>query len=737
MTAANPHVTRLTREIQALASQRRSYEVEQARGMGMGHTVVESQLPLSPDRVALLEESGRALQGVVEFRAVAQVTFDALVPTIADMAVLLVTDGRGPPRVEVAHARPGAAPALEREVHGAMDAILWAGAQSAREGRYARWVPDVNQTAARFVTRDDRRLASLVQTLDLRSLIVVSLRTGGRTIGALALGRSDTAVPFHSADFAMVQVLARRVALAVEAAMLHEDLKHRRDRAPAVAQALDKWTRVFDAAWWGAAIVDAVDRRIEAVNRAFARLHGEEPASLVGRRFAELLPPERVTELEEWRLSGEGLVYESEFRHPDRGVIPVLTSVTPLHDSPGSGSYVVTVQDLSDLKRTEERLRRAQRMEAVGRLAGGVAHEVNNMMTIILGFSDLLSRGDHAPEGHQREVHEIRKAALRAAKITSQLLAFSRQQVLQPSELRLNAVVEEMAPVLRLMLPANVRVETSLSPLDAVVRADRSQVEQVLINLAFNARDAMASGGTIRIATESRHLDEAAGRRLIGIPIPEGSYGLISVIDTGHGMDAATLAQVFEPFFTTKPVGAGTGLGLSTVYGIVKQSGGYVWADSTPGQGTTFTICLPEVSDTVRERPAATPEAPKTRASGETVLILEDEDGVRELTARVLRDRGYRVILARNGDEALASLRNGGAAPSLLLTDVIVPDMGTEELEWEVRRVIPELPILYMSGYPQDDILARGLLRRDQPFLQKPFTSEDLAQEVGRMIHQP
>jgi CheY-like chemotaxis protein len=355
-------------------------------------------------------------------------------------------------------------------------------------------------------------------------------------------------------------------------------------------------------------------------------------------------------------------------------------------------------------------------------------------MTIILGFSDLLSRGDHGPRGHQREIEEIRKAALRAARITSQLLAFSRQQVLQPSDLRLNTVVEEMAPVLRLMLPANVRVETSLSPLDAVVRADRSQVEQVLINLAFNARDAMGSGGTIRIATESRRLDEAAGRRLIGIPIPEGSYGLISVIDTGHGMDPATLAHVFEPFFTTKPVGAGTGLGLATVYGIVKQSGGYVWVDSTPGQGTTFTICLPEVSGAARERPAVTPQEPKPRASGETVLILEDEDGVRELTARVLRDRGYQVVLARNGDEALATLRNGVTTPDLLLTDVIVPDMGTEELEGEVHRVLPTLPILYMSGYPRDDILARGLLRGDQPFLQKPFTSDDLAHEVGRMI---
>ena len=209
---------------------------------------------------------------------------------------------------------------------------------------------------------------------------------------------------------------------------------------------------------------------------------------------------------------------------------------------------------------------------------------------------------------------------------------------------------------------------------------------------------------------------------------------MISVIDTGHGMDPATLAHVFEPFFTTKPIGSGTGLGLSTVYGIIKQSGGYVWVDSNPGEGTTFTICLPEVSAAAPDEPERAVESPRIEARGERVMILEDEDGVRELTARVLRDRGYEVVLARNGAEALATLRNGRKGPTLLLTDVIVPDMGTEELEWEVHKVVPDLPILYMSGYPRDDILARGLLRRDQPFLQKPFTSEDLAEEVGRMV---
>jgi PAS domain S-box-containing protein len=671
----------------------------------------------------------------VELRAIARITLDAVVPALADMALVVLDDGENPPRVEAAHVRPSTVPLLEREVRGALPAITRVAVASAHEGRYARWVPTVTETSSRFVTHGDRQLTSLLHTFDLRSLIVVALRAGGRTLGALALGRSETPGAFRTGEYATVQVLARRVAVAVEGALLHRSLRKGLDRTPAVSEVLEKWIRVFYTAWWGAAIVDGEDRRIEAANPAFARLHGiENPEDLVGVRFADLLPPERLEELEQWTASENGATYESEHRRGDESLVPVLVSVTPLSGETRPDSYVVTVQDRSDLRRTEERLHRAQRMEAVGRLAGGVAHEVNNMMTIILGFSDLLSRGENPPGEQQREVEEIRKAAFRAAKITSQLLAFSRQQMLRPTDLRLNSVVEEMAPVLRLMLPANVRVETTPAPLDTVVRADRSQVEQVLINLAFNARDAMASGGTMRIVTESRHLDAEDGRRLIGIPIPGGSYGLISVNDTGHGMDPATLNHIFEPFFTTKPMGSGTGLGLATVYGIVKQSGGFVWADSTPGEGTTFTICLPEVSAPPGRRSEPVAELPEPRARGEKVLIIEDEDGVRELAARVLRDRGYQVVLARNGAEALTTLRNGDSRPHLLLTDVIVPDMGTEELAAEVHRATPELPILYMSGYPQDDILARGLLRKDQPFLQKPFTGEGLAQVVGRML---
>jgi two-component system cell cycle sensor histidine kinase/response regulator CckA len=295
-------------------------------------------------------------------------------------------------------------------------------------------------------------------------------------------------------------------------------------------------------------------------------------------------------------------------------------------------------------------------------------------------------------------------------------------------------VVEELAPVLRLLIPANIRVEAQLSPIDATVRADRGQLEQVLINLTFNARDAMPEGGTIRIATEARYLSEDIGQRLIGVPITPGQYGLISVIDTGHGMDEATLEHLFEPFFTTKPAGMGTGLGLATVYGIVKQSGGYVWAESTMGQGTTFTIGLPLIAAATRVERERRPDDESPGIAAGTILIVEDEAGVRQLAARLLAKRGYRVLEARNGEEALAAMGQAGVEVDLVLTDVVVPDLGTGELARRVRQVRGAVPILYMSGYPREEVVQRGMIREDQPFLQKPFTAEGLVESVGRSL---
>jgi two-component system cell cycle sensor histidine kinase/response regulator CckA len=552
----------------------------------------------------------------------------------------------------------------------------------------------------------------------------------------MAFARTGERSPLRASDLAVTQVIARRIAMVIEAAEMRGRAGDERAHRVRLEDALQKWTRVFDLAGWGAAIVDGADQRVEAANPAFARIHRyNDPGSLTGRPFTDLLPPERAGEPTEWLRRADGPeAYESVHRRADGTLFPVLTDVTPLETGSGAKSFVVTIQDLSALKRTEERLRRAQRLESVGRLAGGVAHEVNNMMTIIMGFSDLLARTSGLPPERQREIEEIQKAATRAGRITQQLLAFSRQQILQPADLQVNDVIAELVPVLRLLLPANIEVETALAPIGPSVHVDRAQLDQVIINLAFNARDAMAGGGMLRLTTESRRLVEADGERLIGIPIPAGQYALISVVDTGHGMDAATLMQVFEPFFTTKPLGAGTGLGLATVYGIVKQSGGYIWVESDPGAGTAVMVCLPQL-----ERPVAVPDhstasEPTAKGRAGTLLIVEDEEGVGQLAHRLLEQQGHRVLDARDGNAAVLLLDRFGSELDLVLSDVIVPDIGTPELEHRVEECCPGLPIIYMSGYSRDEVVERGLISADRPFLQKPFTAAELTDLVGQEL---
>ena len=690
--------------------------------------------PFGRERLHLFERVTRALYRASGFERTLRATGECLVPGFADAVVLSVQREEGENWIEVVHSDSAEEAKIAEALRPLLPALRRIAAKDAKQGREFRWIPELTPAAATFLRRDPP-VYSLLQHLQVHSLIVIPLRSGGTIFGAMALLRTPWSEPYHAMDLSAAQVIARRVSVAIEGLELHDRLDNEEARRFRLEDTLQKWIRVFDRAGWGAAIVDAEDRRIEAVNPAFAALHGyPSPGSLSGRVFSDLLPPDRADEPALWRSESNPPVYESLHLRADGSVFPVLTNVTSLTADPAGSSYVITVQDLTELKRAEERLRRAQRLEAVGRLAGGVAHEVNNMMTIILGFSDLLARSGAVPAERHRDIEEIRRAATRAGKITQQLLAFSRQQILQPADLQLNDVLQELVTVLKLLLPANVELETSLAPLGPLVRADRAQLDQVIINLAFNARDAMPGGGTLRLRTESRRLDEQDGLQLIGIPFVAGEYALVSVIDTGHGMDSQTLQQVFEPFFTTKPAGSGTGLGLATVYGIVKQSGGYVWVESARGTGTTVTVCLPQVRA----------EAPveSTRSSGSfpaecrtgTVLVIEDEEGVRELALRVLEQQGHRVYEARDGDEAVARLEEFGPALDLVLSDVIVPNIGTIELAQKIRDVRADLPILYMSGYSHEDVVGRGLVDPDVVFLQKPFTAAELTQLVCQQI---
>jgi len=382
------------------------------------------------------------------------------------------------------------------------------------------------------------------------------------------------------------------------------------------------------------------------------------------------------------------------------------------------------------LRRSEEQLRQSQKMEAVGRLAGGVAHDFNNMLAVINGYSELLLTDRSPDDPTTSGLREILKAGERAAHLTRQLLAFSRKQIVTPQVMDLGEVVGGMQEMLRRLIGEDIQIVTSTAPGLGRVKADPSQMEQVILNLAVNARDAMPEGGKLTIETRNVELD---GQYALGqTHAPPGSYVVLAVSDTGMGMDSGTLARVFEPFFTTKPQGQGTGLGLAMVYGIVQQSGGHVWVYSEPGHGTTFKIYLPRIPGDksavgAREEPAARPGA-------ETVLLVEDEEMVRRLVRSVLELKGYTVLEASGGEEALKIAREHDGLIELLVTDVVMPGMSGRQVAERLRPLRPETRVLFMSGYTDDVVVRHGILDQEAAFIEKPFTPVGFAQKVREVL---
>jgi signal transduction histidine kinase len=385
-------------------------------------------------------------------------------------------------------------------------------------------------------------------------------------------------------------------------------------------------------------------------------------------------------------------------------------------------------------KQLEERLRQAHKMEAVGRLAGGVAHDFNNLLTIIRGNSDLLKDREGSDAFHQKCVDQIQKAAGRAVSMTRQLLAFSRMQVLQPRVIDLNGVVVEMGKMLPRLIGEHIEYSFTPDPKLAAVKADPGQIEQVILNLAVNARDAMPGGGKLSVLTTNVFVDEVEATKRP--PMTPGRYILLSVSDTGHGMDDSTKGHIFEPFFTTKEIGKGTGLGLATVYGVVKQSGGFIWVDSSPGEGTTFEIYLPQAAGKAanaeaEERPSA------IQGGSETVLVVEDEAGVRELACKFLSVKGYNVLEAEGGPEALEVARRHSGMIHLLLSDMVMPKMSGTELAARLRAIRPDIRIAFMSGYSE---FSNGDLSKNFPetlVLQKPFSPVSLVEIVRDALARP
>ena len=388
-------------------------------------------------------------------------------------------------------------------------------------------------------------------------------------------------------------------------------------------------------------------------------------------------------------------------------------------------------EERAERKRLEDHLRQSQKMEAIGRLTGGIAHDFNNLLTVINGYSEMSLQSLKADDALRPNLEQIKEAGERAAGLTRQLLAFSRRQVLEPKVLDLNAVVTNVEKLLNRMIGEDVILAATRTAGLGRVKADPSQIEQVLMNLAVNARDAMPAGGKLTIETANVELDESYARE--HMTVQPGRYVMLAVSDTGCGMDVETQKRIFEPFFTTKEQGKGTGLGLSTVYGIVKQSGGYIWAYSEVGLGTTFKVYLPRVDAAIAAVEPAR-EVLRTARGAETVLLAEDDPALRSLLRKVLQENGYTVLEAFHGKHAVEVCEQHSGPIHLMVTDVVMPEMGGTEAAGRLSSLRPDLKVLFLSGYADDAVHRHGVLAPGTAFLQKPFVLETLARKVREVL---
>ena len=465
-------------------------------------------------------------------------------------------------------------------------------------------------------------------------------------------------------------------------------------------------------------------------NRAQLAMLGWDAAAYVGRPFADFHADRAVAENLLARLAAGEIVEEvpSRLRGHDGEERDVVISASGYREDGRMTHARCFVRDVTEQQRAEEAVRSLQRLESVGRLAGGMAHEVNNQMTVVLGATDFILRRADIAATVRSDVESIRDAAVRSAGITAQLLAFGRRQILRPEIVELNAAVAGFGPVLRRTMGERYRLALALAPGAIRVRVDRGQLEQVLLNLALNAADAMPDGGDLTLRTAITGL-VAGDRRLPLEPeVIPGSYVELSLHDTGTGMAPETLDRVFEPFFTTKAVGKGTGLGLSTVYGIVRQSGGYVAATSVVGVGSTFSLFLPVTADAVTA--PADAAHPSGGGRGEIVMVVEDKPEVRQVATRALEAGGFAVVEAGDGVEALALMTDGHANVQLVLTDLALPNKDGLALARDLGRLRPDLPVLFMTGYTSDESARRTALLRGHPLIEKPFTADLLVRRV-------
>jgi PAS domain S-box-containing protein len=529
-------------------------------------------------------------------------------------------------------------------------------------------------------------------------------------------------------------LFAALVGLALSA---HDRARKSESRLAALRASEAEYRLMFDGNPQPMWIYEASSLRFLAVNEAAVREYGYARSEFLGMTLADIRPDEDVGELRERVARVRGVITSSgvwRHRRKDGTFLNVEVNSYPITfgDSP---ARMVQAWDVTERARLEEQLRHAQKLEAVGQLAGGVAHDFNNLLGVISGYGDLLRKEPGLSERARRRVDQVLKAAERAGGLTRQLLAFSRKQVLQPRVLDLNTVVRETEKMLGRLISENVQLVTSLSGTLGKVKADPGQIEQILMNLAVNARDAMPAGGRLTIETVDTQLDSAYAGSYAGVE--SGPYVMLAVSDTGHGMTPEVQARIFEPFFTTKPAGEGTGLGLPTVHGIVKQSGGHIFVYSEPGRGTAFKIYLPRLSGAAEEAADTAAADAELPGGSETVLLVEDEASLRSIVRECLEAGGYSVLEARHAGDALDMVDGRQLPVDLLITDVIMPGLSGRELAQRLVSSRPEMKVLYMSGYTDDAVVRHGVLGLEMPFLQKPFTGGALVRKVRQTLDGP